>query len=420
MNVVKKMKNSPPVGLFYFSVVLCWAAMVIAGVLTGGEGVGSSVIKLVGFVVVMEAVRCVAGFLTSIEVEELWDIDQGVFFLLILMAIAMCVLQGVAGANGISEILSEHPMFWELLLVFGMAPVMSYLYAYLNRYKKIEVEEVTFVTVSLMLINVIQEVLTKDLPLVYLIYMYLVNCVMLAAFLFNVCPRAGKKGNRFVIWLLYVAWCCVDIACKYDYVDGILGFLYNESGWYSYKKEVTFLFANVKKIGPAFEGIASIGESLLRGNLDPVHTLAYYYGLVPLFLYLLALLIVFAFITWMFVKSRKNINHHFLCVVAYVNLASRIILGLLLSFGVLSIRMGLPFRNILDWVSVGVLLAAHDTYSEDGKRGFFRSVLYGWFVNVLIKFLFIEDDYDDYDDDDEEGWEFSDGMGGHKDYERKI
>lgn len=406
MNLLRKMKANPPILLFYLCMVLCWSAMVVAEVLNHGKRAESFVIKLIIFVVVMVAVRFLTAYVMSLGE---WEIEHGVEFLMLILVIAGIVLADYATGKGIPYFFELNRNVWELVVVFSTIPIVSYLYSYLNRYRKIGLEEAAFVTVPLMVINVIQVVLTMELPLVYLIYMHMVDCVMLAAFLFRVCPRVAKKGNRLVVWLMYVAWCCVHVACKYDYSVGIMNFFYDGHGWYAYKENVFRLFANAKKFGPAFEGISSIGVSLLRKNANPVHTLTYYYGLVPMALYLLALLVVFVFITWLFVKSRKNTHYHFLCVVAYVNLASRIILGLLFSFGVFSIQMGLPFRNILDWVSVGMLLVAYDTWSEGKKRGFFRTVIHSWYMEYLLELIFeedVEDDEEEYDEEyDNKFWE---------------
>lgn len=235
--------------------------------------------------------------------------------------------------------------------------------------------------------------ISKDLPIAYLVSVVVTNSILVNIVIqhFN-----NKKTNvkRSLRWgIVYTAFCIGYLFSQKEPYETVRRFLYDQPGWAEYKNSVHLLFQNAKFFGKAFREEIPEGITTLLNSSNPVHTIISNYGFIALILYIFTL----TYLVLFFAKVLKNMNTdssmYYIYVYAFINLVTRVIFGILHSFGGY-IQIDLPFVGMIgrkiDWICIAILLVAFDTYQEQmGKKTLF-SRIENKILNMLVEHLELE------------------------------
>ena len=130
-----------------------------------------------------------------------------------------------------------------------------------------------------------------------------------------------------------------------------------------------------------------------------IHTIAVYYGIIPVVGYLVCLVLFLVGVGKMLLELNEDVPLYWVLWFAYISMGLRVILGTLHSVGI-GCQLMLPFMGYVgaetDWIHMGVLLVARTVYyTENGKENLFLK-LENKFMDWLV---------DGITDEEEDGYE---------------
>jgi len=231
--------------------------------------------------------------------------------------------------------------------------------------------------------------ITGQLPISYKITIALTCMVLLGVVLWHFKQAASIAKASF--FTLYAIGCLgYMLVLKVHSSLGVADFLY-DGDLAAHRELVAVVFRNAKLFGSAVE----ISGDFLWNSQDVMHTIAVYYGIVPMCGYLACLVLFLVAVGKMLVGLGDDVSLYWMFWFAYISMGLRVILGTLHSLGV-GCQVMLPFMGYVgaetDWIHMGVLLAARTVYYvENGKENLFLK-LENKFIDYLVGRIVNEDD----------------------------
>ena len=328
------------------------------------------------------------------------DIKALMMWVLLLVAV---VILDQKYWDVIPDIFSENRNRWELHALGVTGFYVGEIVRTLD--KEFTTENNLLSCLCIMVWTIVGGIFTSNLPMSYAVSMAVTNSVIVAAAFFVVSPERKRYGNRLVYALLYAGINVVHVLMNSDAIEWFVEFLYDASGWRSVQNNIFLLFEKAKMIGPAYEGITRVSKELLADDGNSILSIAYYFGLGPMTVYLFLLVVLLVIFAVAVYKSREEKSFFILTVSAYTNLVVRLVFGMLYSFGISPLHILPPFTGengyFSDMCCAFVLLFAYYRWMK--KAGYTGGIaIKDSVVNLLIKLFTLDDDEEWKDEEDDE------------------
>lgn len=247
--------------------------------------------------------------------------------------------------------------------------------------------------------------LSSQLYMSYQGSLVVTNAIIFGGILLTAKKEKRHWGNRIAALGLYVGTMLMALYLKKDRTMSLGDYLFDQPGFSGYVAAVKKLFANTKWFGAAYDGISAEME-LLRNSSNPIHSLCAYWGMLPVLIYcVLLILIMIIFGKTVYQYRKKDNNRLFFAVglAAYANLSMRFILGTMHSLiSPLQVEMMYMGPNrIFDYCSSAILLMMYFKHKEEqGYTGPFEQVKNDLFKKIVEFYVLEEEEWEDFEDEE--------------------